>query len=137
MPSSPVLRLDVDPMEYGVLRLPPDTPLPAWVGGDFFSITRTPQELSIVVTASIYDAAVVPPETPYEGGWRALHVRGPLPFDAIGILARLSHVLAEACISIFVLSTYDTDILLLKAEQLPEAVRRLEERGYQVFQQYR
>lgn len=65
----------------------------------------------------------------HEGGWRIIKVIGPLDFALIGLMASISRALAEAGISIFALSTYDTDYVLVKAVQLERAVEALTSRG--------
>jgi uncharacterized protein len=96
-----------------VCRLPADAPLPAWVfhaGATLFSVTRTPDELSIVC-----DQDDVPPSVELvERGWRAFQLRGPIPFDVVGVIARLSGALADAGVPVFVVSTYDTDLVLVR-----------------------
>ena len=72
-----------------------------------------------------------------EPDWRCLQVDGPLDFALIGILADLAGILAEAKISIFVLSTYDTDYLLVKADSLTAAVQALERAGHKVHAEHR
>ena len=110
-----------------ICRLPASSPIPAWaLTGEFFSVTRTPEELSIVCNQED-----VPGEINAERNWRGLQVIGPLDFELTGILARLAGVLAEAGISIFALSTYDTDYILVKSAQLEGAVRALKNAGYE------
>lgn len=98
--------------------------LPNWVGGEFWSITRTSDELSIVCPQECVPSGVL-----YEGDWRVLKVLGPLSFALTGILASISGALAEAGISIFALSTYDTDYILVKASQLEGAIEALRGQG--------
>jgi hypothetical protein len=93
----------------------------------FWSITRTEEELSVVCPE-----AHVPPEVKRETGWRALKVEGPLDFSLTGILASLTAPLAEEKVSVFAVSTYDTDYLLVKGEQLEKAIRALREEGYEI-----
>ena len=104
------LSLLVLPEFYEVVRLAPTAPIPA----DLFacadpnavvSITRTADELSIIRPRG---ARRIDGET-REEGWRALKVKGPLPFHLVGVLSHLSATLAAAEVSIFVNSTYDTD----------------------------
>lgn len=96
-------------------------------GRSLFSITRTSEELSIVC-----DEASVPESVISERGWRALKVQGPLVFSMIGVMAELSHILAAAQVSIFVLSTYDTDYVLVKEEKLAKAVAAFVREGHRV-----
>jgi hypothetical protein len=113
---------------FAVCRLEPDTAIPAWATtGDLVSITRTADELSIVCRQD-----AVPEGIHCERGWRCLRVAGTIPFSAVGILASLTAPLAEAGISIFVISTFDTDYLLVKAEDLPKAVGVLRRQGHTV-----
>jgi hypothetical protein len=74
----------------------------------------------------------VPPGTRCERDYRAFRVRGPLPLDLIGILAAIADPLAEAGLSIFAISTFDTDYVLVKSGDLPAAVEALERAGHQV-----
>jgi len=92
---------------------------------DFLSITRTADELSIV---SLIDA--VPAGAPAETGWRCLQVVGPLSFELTGVVASLSVPLAEARVPIFVVSTYDTDYLLIRSHDLDRACATLRDAGH-------
>ncbi len=125
MPSLPLTLLsDV----LAVCRLVPDAPLPAWAAGPgFVSITRTDEELSIVVRQDRVPAnvaAVVP--------WRALKVQGPLDFALTGILAALTAPLAQAGISLFAIATYDTDYILVREERPEAAINALTTAGHRV-----
>jgi hypothetical protein len=86
-----VLRLIILPDTFAVCRLPADSTVPAWATGDFLSITRTADELSIVCL----DAAV-PEDVQCERGLRCLRVAGSLDFSLVGVLASLAVPLAEA-----------------------------------------
>ena len=115
---------------YSVCRLPPTDRVPSWaleLHEGFVSITRTPDELSIVCA----DEAV-PPDTTVEDGFKALQVPGPIPFSETGVLAKIATSLAAAGISIFAVSTYDTDYVLVKEEQLGLAIAALRESGHEV-----
>jgi len=126
------LTLEVLQGEYTVYRLPPQTPLPpVTIQSSFFSVTRTEEELSVVCDSSL----LLDAETS-ESGWSCIKVLGPLDFALTGILARLSTILAEAEISIFAVSTYDTDYLLVKTEKLTAAIAALSDSGY-LFGGYR
>jgi hypothetical protein len=95
------------------------------MAGSLFSITRTNEELSIVCAE-----ALVPPGVQVESGWRGLKVAGPLDFALTGILAELSGALARAGISLFAISTYDTDYILVKEKDLEQTVETLLRAGY-------
>ncbi len=126
------LRLDALPTTYAICRLAPDNDVPAWaLRGSIWSIMRTLDELSIVCEEGVLPATL-PPETPCERGWRALRVAGPLDFSLTGILAALTAPLADAGISIFALSTYDTDYLLVRSEAFVAACTALETAGYEI-----
>lgn len=96
--------------------------------GAFFCCTRTATEQSYVMEEHLApaDAAPVNP------AWRALMVHGPLDFSLTGVLASLAGPLAEARISIFALSTFDTDYVLVKEDALPAAVAALRAAGHEV-----
>ncbi len=100
----------------------PSSPIPSWAinGAGFFSITKTSDELSVVCPEE-----KVPRDVKVEGGWRCLKVEGPLDFGLTGILASLAQPLAEAKISIFSLSTYDTDYIMIKKNNLQKAIEVL------------
>lgn len=92
----------------------------------FFS--KTADELSLVCPEADLPAAVLQ----CERGWRALKICGTLDFGLVGILAKISGLLAEAGISIFAVSTYNTDYILIKAAHLDKAVTALSTNGYQI-----
>jgi hypothetical protein len=124
------LTLRVLPGTYAVCRLDSTIDLPEWAtSGEFFSVTRTADELSVVCEQS-----AVPQGVLCEGDWRCLKVQGPLDFGLTGVLASLSLPLAEAAISIFAISTYDTDYLMVKAGDLARAVAALSQAGHVVSQ---
>ncbi len=114
--------------EYTIHRLPPDNPVPrAIFTADFYAIVRTAEELSIVC----------PVEVPVNSssrqeGWVGLKVEGPLDFNLKGILAGMTTVLAHADVSVFVLSSYDTDYLFVRAPSFETAVGALRAAGYRV-----
>ncbi|GGM38166.1 amino acid-binding protein [Longimycelium tulufanense] len=120
------LTLDLLPERYVIARFAPDEALPegVWQAGGLVSVTRAPGELSVVCpeTVTLEGARV-------EQGWRALAVRGPLDFALTGIMADLSGALADAGISLFAISTYDTDYVLVREQDLDGAVRALRGAG--------
>ena len=121
------LTLSVLPDTFAICRLDARAPIPAWARGDFVAITRTRDELSIVCAQ-----ANVPDGIACERDWRALRVEGKLDFALTGVLASLSAPLADAGISIFALSTFDTDYVLVKARDLEKGIYALENAGFQI-----
>jgi hypothetical protein len=116
------------PDRFTVCRLDARAPIPSWaVEDDFFSITRTADELSIVCREG-----VGPDGVQCERGWRCLRVDGTIPFSAVGVLASMTVPVAEAGVGVFALSTFDTDYLLVKEEDLPAAIDALRRRGHTV-----
>ena len=120
-----LLTLRWRPEDLVVARFSPDTPLPPIPADAFFSLTRTGEELSLVVAAEHLPAGA----TAVEAGWVAMAVVGPLEFSLVGILSRLSGALAAAGVSIFALSTYDTDLILVRATDQSRAVAALQGAG--------
>jgi hypothetical protein len=113
---------------YAVARLDSDAPLSGWVaGGPFVSITRTTDELSVVCREE-----AVPEDVRCERDWRCLRVAGTLDFGLVGVLASLLGPLAEVGVSVFAVSTFDTDYLLLKASDFERAVGVLRRAGHAV-----
>ncbi|MEM1089995.1 MAG: ACT domain-containing protein [Pseudomonadota bacterium] len=121
------MRLTVLEPELAVCRLAPDAALPGWVGPGFSSVTRTHAELSVVCEHSR-----VPEGIRCEGPWRCLEVAGPLAFSEVGIMAALSEPLASAGVSLFAVSTFDTDYLLVKSADLKSACEALRAAGNEV-----
>jgi hypothetical protein len=120
--------LVVLPLALAVCRLGPKEPLPGWATGDeFCSITRTADELSIVCSQDL-----VPAGTRCEREWRCLRVAGAMPFELAGVVAGLTAPLAAAGLSVFVLSTFDTDYLLVKQPQWAAALEVLGRQGYAI-----
>ena len=107
-------------------RLAPDTGIPSWVPTKgFVSVTRTAEELSIVCQSD-----AVPDSIRTERGFRVLKIEGPFDFSLTGILLAVIGPLADAGISIFALSTYDTDYVLVKKNDLIPAVSVLQASGH-------
>ena len=122
------LTLSLLPENYSICRLGPEADIPPWaLAGDFYSITRTKGELSLVCSEEF-----VPGGVRCEKGWRCIAVSGPLDFSLTGILASLANSLAEAGISVFAISTFDTDYFLVKADNLKKAVLKLAEAGHRI-----
>jgi hypothetical protein len=122
--------LVVLPDRQAVCRLGSRDQVPRWATsstGGLFSATRTVDELSLIVADS-----AGPPNVRCERGWRVIKVRGPLQFDLIGIISGISGVLANAGISIFAFSTYDTDYVMVKDGNLTRSVNALRQAGYPI-----
>ena len=114
---------------FAVCRLPADAEVPAWAsGGPFSSVTRTSDELSVVCAEGL-----APEGVRCENGWRAFQVAGPLEFSLTGILAAIAAPLADASVSIFAISTFDTDYVLVKEENLAKAAEALRAAGHRVL----
>ena len=92
---------------------------------DFFFIGKTDEELSLVIPTEETPAET----TERDDGWRAFRIQGVLDFSLIGILSKISGLLADAKIGIFAVSTYNTDTILVKEESFERAVRVLEDCG--------
>ncbi len=111
-----------------ICRLDAGEEVPEWAtGASFFSVTRTRDELSVVCPED-----VVPEGISRERDWRALKLKGPFDLSMVGILASLASPLAEAGASIFAVSTFDTDYVLVREEQLDLAVDTLRASGHRV-----
>ncbi|WP_058991748.1 ACT domain-containing protein [Sarcina ventriculi] len=117
---------------YGVIRLEKDESIPTWVFvGEFYSITKTEDELSIVCLEK--DIQLDIKNKKCETDWRILKIEGPLNFSLIGILSKISTLMANNNISIFAISTYDTDYILIKENKIKKAINTLMTNGYKVF----
>ena len=112
-----------------ICRLAPGSPVPAWAtrAQGFVSITRTSDELSIACPE-----AAVPQGEKCEAGWRLFKVQGPLDFSLTGVLVSLAGPLADAGVSIFAISTYETDYVMVKQENVDRAIDALTRAGHTV-----
>lgn len=114
--------------KFAVSRLDKAAPVPAWACSEaWWSLTRTADELSVVCPETQVPADVVS-----NRGWRCLKVAGPLDLALSGVLASLLEPLTRARISVFSVSTFDTDYLLVKEENLAATVRCLSHAGHQM-----
>jgi hypothetical protein len=120
------LTLTILPIKLAIHRLPPNADIPSqMLKSELYAVVKTDEELSIVCDVRI------PVESLHtEGGWSGIKVIGSLDFSLTGILADLAAALAEADISVFAISTYETDYLLVKTARLQAAVVALEKRGH-------
>lgn len=126
------LRLAALDGRMAICRLPAGAEIPAGaLEGDFLSVTRTPEELSIVCPEEHApdggDDGVA-----REDGWRALKLEGPFDLSLVGVLVSATAPLAGAGLGVFAVSTYDTDYVLVEEENLDAAVAALRGAGHEV-----
>jgi hypothetical protein len=123
------LRLEWKEPVFTICRLPAAAAIPDWAlaSDDFLSITRTGDELSLVCPARL-----VPATAKQESGWRMLKVAGPLDFSLTGVLLAVLEPLDRAGVSVFAVSTFDTDYVLVKADRVDEATEALRAGGHSV-----
>jgi hypothetical protein len=135
-----VIRLRWLPEEYAVSRRAPTAALPAalfpaaapFPAAAFVGLIRTRAELSIIAPAALLAPAAGGDDAEaqqLDGGWAALEVRGPMPFDLVGIMAQLSAALTAAGVSLLAQSSYDTDYIFVKADKRAAAAAALVAHG--------
>ncbi|HEY4979271.1 MAG TPA: ACT domain-containing protein [Candidatus Acidoferrum sp.] len=126
--DSRALTLSVLRDRYTILQFAADAVVPGWaMRGEFFSVTRNPDELSIVT-----QVANLPVWETAETEWRVFNLHGPFAFHEIGVLASLTAPLAAGEIGLFVISTFDTDYLLVQSKQTVKAVECLRAAGHNI-----
>ena len=124
-----ILTMKLLKEKYGVCRLDKAELIPQWTTvSDFFSVTKTSDELSIICNENN-----IPSGIKCEKNWRVLKIEGPLDFSLIGILAAITAILAQKSISIFAVSTYDTDYILVKDKNIDNAIAALINENYEVI----
>lgn len=122
------LKLRVLSSNYGVCRLEPQTEVPSWsMMGDFYTVSRTQDELSVVCQSKF-----IPPAIKAEIDWRIFKIEGPFAFTQIGILNAVTSVLAENGISLFAISTFDTDYIMVKCGDLKDAITALRQAQHSI-----
>lgn len=122
------MKLEVLEGKFAVCRLDPSSEIPPWVlNNNFFNITRTKDELSLVCLSKS-----VPTGTKCEADFSALKVQGPLDFSLTGILASILNPLAKEKISVFTISTFETDYVLVRSTDLERAITTLRETGFEI-----
>jgi uncharacterized protein len=122
------MKLTVLEISAAVCQLKSNSEIPQWaLKGSFYSISKTMDELSVVC-----DQAHVPADIKAERNWTVFKVEGPLDFSLTGILSSISAPLAAAKISIFAVSTFDTDYVMVKTQNFENAVVALRNSGFQV-----
>ncbi|MCK0473696.1 ACT domain-containing protein [Halalkalibacter sp. APA_J-10(15)] len=111
------MKLNILDSTFSVVKFPPTETIPLWaLESDMFSITRTNEELSIVCPSKCISKNEVFKDIEHD--WKCIKVEGILDFSLTGILSALANTLAKNKISIFAISTYNTDYLLIKSERL-------------------
>mgnify|MGYP000152861314 CR=1 FL=1 len=122
------LKLVLLPGKYAIFQCPPSDGIPPVVFEQtFWSVTRSSQELSIIAPDKM-----TLERCKKEGDWQIFRIEGPLEFSEIGVIARLTKVLAESHISVFVVSTFDTDYVLIKSVNRAAALQALRAAHYDV-----
>jgi hypothetical protein len=130
MAHSPrTLTLSLLAGRYAVAKLPAGVAIPeSATQGEFFSVTRTADELSLVTAERNVPAGAKVAE-----GWRVFKAHGPFEFNEVGVLAALTGALARENLGIFVVSTFDTDYLLVREENLHAAITALQRAGHHLL----
>jgi uncharacterized protein len=131
MANSRAFTISVLGHTLAVCRLPPTAGIPSWAMGDvdFWSISRTREELSIICSGEN-----VPEGFTANRGWRALKVEGPFDFEAIGVMVSIITPLSSAGISVLPVATYDTDYVLVQEKDLARASQALRDAGHTVLE---
>ena len=125
-----ILTMKLIKEKYGVCRINPNELIPEWAqNSDFFSITKTCDELSIVCSQD-----AIPNDIKCEKDWKILKIEGPLDFSLVGILSSISTILAQKGISIFAISTYDTDYIFVKNKDIDNAIESLIKERYEIIE---
>jgi uncharacterized protein len=125
----PKLKFRQLPGLYTIVRLAPDAPIPGWATkGDFTSITRTAEELSIVCPADN-----IPKDVDPGPRWICFRLEGPFPFSQTGVLLSFIEPLSDNEVPIFAISTYDTDYVLVQEEFVGAALDALQAAGHELW----
>ena len=123
------MNLKILESTFSIMKLPSTEKIPSWaLNPDVFSITRTDEELSIVFPSEYLSLNEVMEDV--EDDWKCIKVEGVLDFNLTGILSSLAKPLAESKISIFAISTFNTDYLLIKSHSIEKAKVVLENEGH-------
>jgi len=121
------MNLIVLKKKYSIYKFKDDCLLPDWIYlSDFYSITKTKDELSVIAIQS----DLISEKIACSKDWKILKFVGPLDFSLIGIIADISTILKEKKISIFTISTYDTDYILVKQDKLNIGIKALRDKKY-------
>ena len=110
---------------YALVTLPPDSPYPAWIRGRFSSATRTERELSVIA-----EQGAAPPGVTTQDGFRCLEIDGDFALDTVGVVAAATAPLVSTGVSVFVISVWSTDFMLIADTNLERAVAALRGAGH-------
>ena len=122
------MNISVLEKTYAIYSFSSESDLPEWIySSDFYSITKTEDEVSLVAVQSGF----IPEGLMRNSDWRILKVEGPLEFSLVGIIAEITSILANELISVFTISTYNTDYILVKQKDLDRSIAALNDKGYQ------
>ncbi|MFZ1976531.1 MAG: ACT domain-containing protein [Bacteroidota bacterium] len=123
-----ILELRTIPGQFGICKLQPGESIPLWaMSGNFWSVTRTENEVSVVCPQE-----QIPRDVEVERNWRVLQVVGPLTFEMTGVLLSLAAPLADAGVSIYSVSTFETDFILIQEKSFEIACRTLTKAGHNI-----
>jgi hypothetical protein len=126
MTSQKKFKLKLIDDDFGIVKMDPDRPVPAWaMESPFYSVTHTESELTIVCPEK-----GIPAHIEYDGSWKCIRVEGVFDFEAIGVIASLSGALSQSGISIYVVTSYITDYFLIKRKHIEKAIWALEQQGH-------
>jgi hypothetical protein len=124
------MNLKILDAKYSIYKFKIESSLPAWIySSEFYSITKTSDEVSVVTTQTDLASEEIIGKS---DEWRIIKIKGPLDFDQVGIIADLSAIFRKENISIFTLSTYDTDHILVREKDLNTTIKALEENGHNI-----
>jgi uncharacterized protein len=125
-------NLTVLEKKYSIYKFQKGSVLPEWIySSEFWSVTNSEEELSVVTAQTDHTS-----EWTYcNKDWRIFKIEGPLDFSLIGVIADISVILKEANISVFIISTYNTDYILVKEKDLNTSIAFLQKKGYNIRQE--
>jgi hypothetical protein len=122
------LKLSLLKDKYGICSLPATTPIPDWaLKESLISITRTKEELTIVCRQDL-----IPSQIQCDPNWRCFRIDGAFDLNQTGVISSISSPLANAGISIYVISTYNTDYFLVKEENVNQTISVLSSSAHSI-----
>lgn len=121
-----MMQLKLLPEVFGILKLTPPQPFPNWLSvASVFFVAQTEDEFSVMCPQQVIPAGV-----DYSANWRCLRAHGDLAFNEVGVVARLSQPLADAGLSLFLVSTHDRDYVFVREDDLERALEIYQGRGF-------